>query len=51
MTEEEKRFFRKMREDVKNLILLFGLEMIAGWKVTEKGVTAILKNEFYKKVT
>lgn len=45
MNEQEKEFFSDMRESVKNDVLQYGLENIKSWKVTEKGISAILKSE------
>jgi len=40
MTEEEQRFFLKMRQDVKEAVSKNGIENIRGFKVTERGINA-----------
>jgi len=43
MKKELKAFFTKIRNDVKDAVLEHGLDKIKGFKVTEKGITVIIK--------
>ena len=45
MLNFERKFFRKMRKDVTLSVKKYGLENIIGWRVTEKGISAVIKSD------